>query len=215
MTTRPREALQWPFARHLADALLKELEPYCDRIEVAGSVRRRKDMVKDIELVVVPKMLEPEKDLFGEIKAQRDALTEYLLAEIARKPGVWHYRPNVKGITTFGVQNKFLLRTVESFWVPGETIDVAIDLFTASQENWGRDLAIRTGPAKLNQAVATLAQRKGWAMHAYGEHAFTVSSVTVLHCPEELGFFGAVNVECLPPEQRTDEWAESLMRERA
>ncbi len=34
------------------------LEPHCDRIEIAGSIRRQKPYVKDIEIVAIPKPYE-------------------------------------------------------------------------------------------------------------------------------------------------------------
>jgi hypothetical protein len=47
-----------PAATALAAKLVAQLAPYCERIEIAGSVRRQKDIVGDIELVVIPKMIE-------------------------------------------------------------------------------------------------------------------------------------------------------------
>ena len=35
--------------------VVKALEPYCDKIEVAGSVRRQRPIVNDIDLVVIPR----------------------------------------------------------------------------------------------------------------------------------------------------------------
>ncbi len=42
-------------ARTIADAVVKKLEPYCEKIAVAGSIRRRRPFVNDIDLVVIPK----------------------------------------------------------------------------------------------------------------------------------------------------------------
>jgi len=46
-----------PFVEALAAACaIKEmLAPYCERIEIAGSVRRKKPYCKDIEIVAIPK----------------------------------------------------------------------------------------------------------------------------------------------------------------
>ena len=38
----------------IADAVIKRLSPYCQKIEVAGSIRRRKATVHDIDIVLVP-----------------------------------------------------------------------------------------------------------------------------------------------------------------
>jgi len=42
-------------ATDYANYLKQELEPYCDRIEVAGSIRRQNPEVGDIEIVCIPK----------------------------------------------------------------------------------------------------------------------------------------------------------------
>lgn len=52
-------------ARAIAERLIERLSPSCERIEVAGSVRRQQPFVHDIELVAVPRFEETEPDLFG------------------------------------------------------------------------------------------------------------------------------------------------------
>jgi len=42
-------------AKAFANMVVKALEPYCDKIEVAGSVRRQRTIVNDIDLVVIPR----------------------------------------------------------------------------------------------------------------------------------------------------------------
>ena len=41
-------------AYQIAEKIKKQLEPYCDRIAIAGSLRREKTDVKDIEIVAIP-----------------------------------------------------------------------------------------------------------------------------------------------------------------
>jgi len=41
-------------AEKIAESVVKRLSPYCKKIEVAGSIRRRKPWVNDIDLVLVP-----------------------------------------------------------------------------------------------------------------------------------------------------------------
>ena len=41
-------------ARKIADAVVKRLSSYCQKIEVAGSIRRQKPWVKDVDLVLIP-----------------------------------------------------------------------------------------------------------------------------------------------------------------
>lgn len=56
----------WPLsdAKRIADSLVKSLNIHCERIYIAGSVRREKEFVKDIEIVCQPRMT-VLKDMFG------------------------------------------------------------------------------------------------------------------------------------------------------
>lgn len=42
-------------AKAIADSVVQALEPYCERIQIAGSIRRRKAIVNDIDLVLIPR----------------------------------------------------------------------------------------------------------------------------------------------------------------
>lgn len=50
-----------------AAGIMALIEPGCERLEVAGSLRRQKAQVGDIEIVAVPVM---QRDLFGEVTEQ-------------------------------------------------------------------------------------------------------------------------------------------------
>jgi DNA polymerase/3'-5' exonuclease PolX len=42
-------------ARDTALDLIREISPFCKRVEIAGSVRRQKEYhIKDIEIVIIP-----------------------------------------------------------------------------------------------------------------------------------------------------------------
>lgn len=62
-------------ASKLADEIVEELKSACERIEVAGSIRRKKpDGIKDVEIVAVPRYRYKEKvvngDLFSPTKVE-------------------------------------------------------------------------------------------------------------------------------------------------
>jgi len=42
-------------AQKLAQEIVEQILPHCERVEVAGSIRRRKSEVRDIDLVLIPK----------------------------------------------------------------------------------------------------------------------------------------------------------------
>src|SRR3989344_1789872 len=48
----------------IATAIVEQLRPHCIRIEIAGSLRRKKSEVKDIDIVAIPKPYYPG-GLFG------------------------------------------------------------------------------------------------------------------------------------------------------
>src|ERR1035437_1907534 len=56
-TPTPAEDKRYPYAEAYAIALdvLEQLKPHCIRAEIAGSLRRKKPLVGDIEIVAIPK----------------------------------------------------------------------------------------------------------------------------------------------------------------
>jgi len=47
--------MEYKKAKLIADQVLSDLKPHCDRIEIAGSIRREKEYPNDIEIVAIPK----------------------------------------------------------------------------------------------------------------------------------------------------------------
>ena len=41
-------------AQNISQQIIKKLEPFCSRIEVAGSIRRKKQFPRDIDIVLIP-----------------------------------------------------------------------------------------------------------------------------------------------------------------
>lgn len=50
--------MKYEVAKQIADNIVLQLKPHCERIEIAGSIRRKKAEVKDIEVVAIPKPFE-------------------------------------------------------------------------------------------------------------------------------------------------------------
>ncbi len=42
-------------AQSIAEGVVRQIGPYCEKVVVAGSIRRQKPFVRDIDLVVIPK----------------------------------------------------------------------------------------------------------------------------------------------------------------
>jgi DNA polymerase/3'-5' exonuclease PolX len=191
--------VKYPRAAAIAVAreLCTLLEPCCARIMVAGSLRRRKAEVGDVEILYLPNML-PGKDpgdLFGREVLQNAAevAIEMLVAH-----GVLEKRLNVIGRPTWGPQNK-LARHVKS--------GIPVDLFAANHENWWNMAVCRTGPPASNVAICEAAIEKGWKWNPYAEgfsrpNPERVGWLLVAPTLSEEGVFAFVGLPFLPPEER-------------
>jgi DNA polymerase/3'-5' exonuclease PolX len=136
-------------ARALAVQVRDELAPFCDRIEIAGSVRRRVSSVKDVELVAVPKLF---RNLFGEPNLdaanELDVHVQQLILAGRLEP-----RLNSAGVQCMGPRHKRLVAVRSG---------IPIDLFCVlPPASWGALLAIRTGPAEYSERLVTVCQRRG------------------------------------------------------
>ena len=161
------------------DELLELLRPACSRIVVAGSIRRRKPDVGDIELLCIP----VEGVLLG---TPLDAALGRLISD-----GLLALRPNVKGSTTYGPMNK-LLRHLPS--------GIPVDIFTADSRNWGMALVVRTGPAEFNIKMMARFQWLHMKGHAYG--GVTLPNGNEKDCPDEEGVFRLLGWPYQEPEGR-------------
>src|SRR5438094_10621249 len=136
-------------ARRLATEVVQLLKPACERIEIAGSIRRTQSDIGDIELLGIPRTESRQADLFGECLETIDLLaqrTDALLAE-----GVFTHRPDRNGRPSYGPRYKRLVYR-----------GLGLDLFTTVPENWGIIFLIRTGPASFSQKLMTDRRRGGW-----------------------------------------------------
>ena len=165
-------------ARQVAEALKARLEPYCERVEIAGSLRRQMPEVGDIELLVIPKH-EGKVDLLS--KALKHLIFQ----------GILDYRRNKRGSLMYGPKNKFLLHRASG---------IPVDIFTTNDECWPMALAIRTGPKESNIAIATAAQRRGWRLKSYGDGFDTPKGHVRCHSEREV--FELVGLPYRLPEER-------------
>lgn len=110
-------------AYKIASEVLEQLRPHCLRIEIAGSIRRKKEYVKDIEIVAIPRPYSTGED------------------GIAGVVNKWR---KVKGEMEYG-KTKYTQRILPE--------GIKLDLFFAEEGNWGSIFAIRTGSADFSHQV--------------------------------------------------------------
>ena len=180
----------------LAEKIKAALSPACERIEIAGSIRRRKQTVGDIEMVAIPRLIpdvEAQLSLFGDPLKHVSALN-MLLERLTRDKVNF-----VRGDKDGNYYKNFLVvdRAGAKF--------IGFDLFLCEPDNWGYIFALRTGPGEFNRAWVTQ-QRKGgllpdrynfsggW-LHKDGER---------LPTPEEPDVFDLIGGTITPTER--NEW---------
>lgn len=131
----------------------------------AGSLRRARPEVGDLELVYVPKHGEVQDGLF----TKEADLTEVMLQELLDN-GYLRKRPNGQGTEIWGKKNKLAVHVATG---------LPVDFFATTVDRWHNYLVCRTGGAQTNLRIATRAKERGLAWHPY-EVGFSVTSPHVL-----------------------------------
>lgn len=179
----PREA-----ADAVARELIERLKPCCNRIIVAGSLRRRKSEVGDFEILFIPKMETREVDWFASESVSMAA--EEIEAMVA--DGTLSRRISVSGAATWGDKNKL---AVHRGGIP-------VDLFAATEATWFNYLVCRTGPLDSNKRIATLAQRKGLQWNPYGPGFTRLDDGAIVPMSSEAAVFEFVGLPYAEPSAR-------------
>lgn len=180
---------RWPFekAAKLADAIAAALAPACERIEIAGSIRRRSTNPKDVEIVAVPRAA---RDLFGDIAVDEphelDVHVRRLIIGGRLTP-----RLNSAGVRCMGPRHMRLV-AVQS--------GLPIDLFCVlPPAQWGAILAIRTGPAEYSERLVTNCKKRG--LQCVDGRLLTPRG-RVVETPEEADFIRECGLPFEEPWQR-------------
>jgi DNA polymerase/3'-5' exonuclease PolX len=187
------EKTRYPLSAALAVAaeIVRALEPACSRIVIAGSIRRQKPTVGDIEIVYVSKTCRFATGLFGEyeIIQQVDPVINGML-----RTGEIQKRKNVRGSEMWGEKNKLARHTASG---------IAVDLFATSEECWANYLVCRTGGAETNTRIATEAQRRGLKWNPYGPGFTHLATGRTIQITTEADVFKTVGLNPISPEKRT------------
>lgn len=184
----------------LAVELRDALAPHCERIEIAGSVRRGKPDPHDIELVAIPRVevTAAERDMFADTEITHaefnhldDALAHWkAYGEIAD-------RRDKNGRPAWGQRFKRCLYD-----------GVALDIFSVlPPAQFGVIFAIRTGPADFSREIVTSRLQGGYmpvGMQVQ-DGALWVSGGgrALVPTPEEEDFFGALELPVWEPRERS------------
>jgi DNA polymerase/3'-5' exonuclease PolX len=142
-------------ALQAAREVLAVLTPACERIIVAGSLRRKREHAGDVEIVYITKRGEARRP--GALFPETCDLADVAIAEL-ELAGTLTRRLSKTGNETFGPKNKLMLHVSSG---------VPFDLFAITAGAWFSYLVCRTGPAMFNVALAERAKALGYAWHPY------------------------------------------------
>jgi DNA polymerase/3'-5' exonuclease PolX len=134
-----------PSAQRTAENIVTQLAPFCEKIEIAGSVRRERNVVNDIDLVILPKP--------GAIPKIKERCERNMQIFAGRRPD-----PNN---VTF-VNDKTGLQ-LDLFFAHGEIVDLVSRVPT----NWGAVYLCRTGSKEHNQQLCIHAHTRGLKFAPY------------------------------------------------
>lgn len=171
-------------AKRLADDILHHVLPVMDRVEIAGSIRRRKPVVGDIELVGIP--------------SNQEKLIK-LLDEVGQ-----HIKPGVPGAVPWSPKPTARYLRLR---LPQE---MNLDFFLGTPNNWGGLFMMRTGSAAdqngnvFSGFVPGIFKR--WKTISGGGRMTECMPTTVdgeqISIPEEQSFFDLLGMNFVPPEER-------------
>jgi len=169
-------------ARYLAEAIKNKLAPYCQMIAIAGSIRREKSFVGDIEIVAIPKTELVQSELFGgNVPKRSKAFSDTVLSF------GWHD----KGDPAMGKMVKMNLHE-----------GISLDLFICQPENWGYIFMLRTGSDWFNKEV--LIKRLHDRYYDLEDGWVKLKGNTV-HTPLENDMFQLMRLPNIPPHYREEE----------
>lgn len=154
-------------AKNTANKYKDLLSEYCDRCEIAGSIRREKSEVKDIELVCIPKSIPIMESSFFSEDVKKSELRDMDFIKTVNS------FERIKG----NAEGKYVqIKLPEG---------INLDLFITSKEQWGVIFMIRTGSAEFSKRMVTEIKKYGYRV----ENGFLMKKDKIIPCYEEKDFF--------------------------
>jgi len=171
------DRLPYSFAKIMADQVVNILAPECERIEIAGSVRRHAREVGDIEVVLIPKKI--SADLFG-----TEVFGSQRIEQVLREHGFE------------------ILKNGELF-KQARIQGVMVDVSLTTPEKWGVIFTLKTGNAYFNHKLVTKKKDGGMCPSNIDfQDGRLWRGGCVLETPEEKDVFEALALEWVQPENR-------------
>ncbi len=163
-----------------ANQIVNSLFPHCERIAIAGSLRRNKAEVGDIEIVAIPL---PIQDMFG---IQVPLETDHALNHV-------DYSKFGKLVSNGNKMKKVQLEC-----------GLQLDLFIVTPPaQWGVIFLIRTGPAEYSQRFVTKRGMGGMLPgHMRVDGGALWENNTLLETPDEEDVYNFIGLPYVEPKDR-------------
>jgi DNA polymerase (family 10) len=155
-----------------AKTIVDQLAPFCSRIEIAGSIRRRQPQVGDIDLVIEP------------LPGKRRYIRERCLS----------WRPQLLQDGQINLVFSLKETQVDIFF----SDEPGADLFS-EPTNFGSLLVCRTGSKEFNVALCDRAKDRGLHWNPYRG---VIEHGRVIACATEEAVFKALGLAWIKPEDR-------------
>lgn len=138
-------------AKPFADKVVAILQPFCERVCVAGSIRREKPEVNDIDVVAMPKVVSQPGPLGGFAQFTETEVFKVLFPRVlAKAPLSLVSQASGQELLRFCFRESGL----------------QVDVYRARPETWGVILLVRTGSKDHNVKLCSLARSKGLKLSA-------------------------------------------------
>lgn len=167
--------------------IVNKLSQYCERIAVAGSIRREVAFVGDIEIVCIPHMTTNRKLTFTE-KLPDVSTLEYIDLE-------------------YLLDGRIIKNGTKYKQIYLEDWQINLDLFIVTPPaQWGVIYAIRTGSREFSKQLVTIKQQGGLLpsnrkiMNGY--LCIRDNDQTIIDTPEEKDLFDTIGLEWVEPADR-------------
>lgn len=182
-------------AQAMAERVVGYLADACHRVEVAGSLRRGRPTVKDIEIVCAPRY---RPGLFDEDGYGFDELLEAVRYRVRTRDLVWRKPDGSVSMSEPKIAERGRYYRLALADAHG---GIPIDLFVVRPPaQWGAILAIRTGSAAYSKRLVCHARNMGYrCVDGRLVHVDTGSAIST---PSEQDFFRACGVDWVPPSAR-------------
>ncbi len=193
--------------------LLEQLRLACEQVEIAGSLRRGKETVGDIELVALPTFAQHvvagQLELFGggtPATVERVCRLDKVLEDLIATKNIFRDRPYTHQKGRWGEKQK-------TFWTALETGQgtehIQVDLFIVTPPaQWGPIFTIRTGPSEFGKALMQYINSRTLLKQNEGYLSYRGTG-EVVQTPTEQAYFDALGLAWIAP---TDRCAEALKR---